>query len=325
MSSLLFITYLHYSTLPGIHDLHNIFTEMYYIPLFLGALVFGLKGAILTFIAVSVLYLPHVVFNWTNTVPYVANQILHAVFSGTFSFLAGFLVDREKRYREQLEKDRYLTGLGQAASAIVHDLRNPLITVTAFARRILERRGDIDNAAQAVMDAARDMQLIVHDVLDFARPIRMSLTEADINSLIRKTCESCSVRAGDKGVTLSVHLPDKPVAVDIDRSHLERALVNLINNAIDASDRGQSVAVLEEPGTNGITIRIRDHGEGMDRETIKNIFIPFYTRKSSGTGLGMAIAWKIVEAHHGGIHVLSSPGAGTEVTIDLPYRQNSGK
>jgi hypothetical protein len=84
VTSTLFITYLHYSTLPLIHDLHNIFTELYYLPLLLGALAFGLKGAVLTFIFVSVLYVPYILVNWTNTFPFVANKLLHALFSGLF-------------------------------------------------------------------------------------------------------------------------------------------------------------------------------------------------------------------------------------------------
>ena len=129
VASTLIITYLHYSTLSGINDLHNIFTELYYMPLLLGALAFGLRGAVLTLMFVTLLYLPYIYLNWSGTYFFIVNKLLHALFSGSFAILAGVLVDREKRYREQSEKDHDLVSLGQAATAIVHDLKNPIITI----------------------------------------------------------------------------------------------------------------------------------------------------------------------------------------------------
>lgn len=316
--SIAVITYLHYSTLPGVRDLHNIFSELYYLPLLLGALVYGLKGAVITFIFISLFYAPHVIMNWTDDYAYIANQVLHAAFSGFFTILAGILIEREKRYRERSEKDRYLAGLGQAAAAIVHDLKNPLLIITGFARRIRDRRGDIEKASQAVLDSARDMQLIVHDVLDFAKPVNLNLTEKDLGSIVRKVYDYCATKANKENVVLSVYTPDESVKIPVDGFHLERALINLVNNAIEASGKGDVVVIKSETSQDSVNIHIKDYGEGMDEETLENIFIPFYTKKNSGTGLGMAIAKKIIEGHNGKIHIRSGQQMGTEVLIELP-------
>lgn len=321
VTSTLLITYLHYSTLPLIHDLHNIFTELYYLPLLLGALAFGLKGAVLTFIFVSVLYAPYILVNWTNTFPFVANKLLHALFSGLFAVLAGLLVDREKRYRKQSEKDRYLAGLGQAAAAIVHDLKNPVITVLGFAQRIYEGKGDIKTASQAIVESGQRMQKIIHDILDFAKLTQLKLAEENICCIIERANKSCGIKAESKGIKLSMNLSIDPLRVSVDGNKIERALVNLINNAIDASADGQTVTITALPESNYLTIKISDYGSGMDRETLENIFIPFYTQKRSGTGLGMAIAKKIIEEHQGNIHIHSKPGSGTDLTIKLPLNK----
>lgn len=321
-ASTLIVSYLHYSTLPRIHDLHNIFAELYYIPLMIGALVFGMRGAVITFIFVSLLYIPHVIINWTASFSFVANKLLHAVISGLFALLAGYLVDREKKLRVQSEKDRYLSGLGQAAAAIVHDLKNPLISILGFARRIREGKGNIETASDTIIKSAEDMQLIVRDVLDFARPQRMELSIADMNEVINTACEYCRMKADEKGVAVSAHLPDGPVTLSIDRSHMQRALINLINNAIEASHKADAVTVRLEVEDDIPTIRIRDRGDGMDKETLENVFIPFYTRKSSGTGLGMAISRKIVEGHQGDIRIESRQGTGTEVIIKLSQKKD---
>lgn len=316
--SVVIITYLHYSTLPGVRDIHNIFSELYYIPLLLGALVFGLKGAVVTFFIISVLYIPHILLNWNPSSIFIANQILHAIFSGAFAIVAGLLVDREKKLRQKSEKDHYLTSLGRASAAIVHDLKTPLITIAGFAKRLSKDRGDVKENSELILTSAMKMEMIVDDVLDFAKPVSLFFNKEDLRSVIEHACESCRVKAANRTVKLSVSIPAEPVMISLDRSKFERALINLINNAIDASVVGSNIMITAEPGDGKVIIRIRDHGAGMDKETVENIFIPFHTNKSSGTGLGMAITKKIIEGHKGKIHINSKEQMGTEIIVELP-------
>ncbi|HDH34696.1 MAG TPA: HAMP domain-containing histidine kinase [Nitrospirae bacterium] len=162
------------------------------------------------------------------------------------------------------------------------------------------------------------MEKIVHDVLDFSKPHNMDFRETGITDVINEVLEYCKMKADEKEVVLSVYLPDEISTISIDRSHLLRALINLVNNAIEASDKTGVVDVMAEFEKDSLVIRIKDHGAGMDKETLENIFIPFYTKKSSGTGLGMAIAKKIIEGHKGKIIINSKQGSGTEVIINMP-------
>lgn len=125
----LFITYLHYSTLPEIYSLHNVYKEFYYIPIFLGALSFGLRGALLIYLCVFVFELPFVIEGWTGAFASEVSRLFHLGLQGLFAIFAGYLADRERTTREQSEKERYLARIGQVATAIVHDLKNPLITI----------------------------------------------------------------------------------------------------------------------------------------------------------------------------------------------------
>lgn len=294
--------------------------ELYYIPLLFGALMFGMKGAILTYLIVSVAYVPFFYGGWATGVVGIFDRGLHLIFSGFFALLAGFFVERLKRQQKEVERNRYLSNLGQIAATIVHDLKNPLITILGFARRIREGKGNIDTAAEAIAESAEKMQRIVHDVLDFSKPVQMELREEDMRYIVRLASEACKAKAEEKGVTLVVDAPDIPITLAIDRFNLLRALANIINNAIEASDKGQNVVIAVATKKRSIVIIIRDHGAGMDRETLDNIFVPFYSRKSGGTGLGMAIAKKIVEAHKGRILIDSQPRKGTELTVEIPYK-----
>lgn len=319
VASALFITYLHYSTVQKVHALHDIYRELYYIPLLIGALFFGLKGAFFTYLFVSALYIPYLVESWTGTFLFETKRLMYLLFAGIFAFIAGFLIDRDRRYREQLEKERYLAGIGQVATTIVHDLKNPLITIQGFARRILESKGNINAAAQAIIDSGQNMERIVHDVLDFAKPIKLDLKEEDARNVVSRACNSCKTKAEEQGVNFSIDLPADPVNIKIDSFHIERAIVNLINNAIEASRKGGNITIAMVHEKKYLVFRIKDQGSGMDRETLDNIFIPFYTKKVGGTGLGIPIAKKIIDGHKGKLHIDSKPGQGTEVTIRLPY------
>ena len=316
--SSLFITYLNYSTIEKIHALHDIYRQLYYIPLLIGVLVFGLRGTILTYILVSILYLPYVAETWTGEILLEMKRVLFLLFAGIFSFLAGYLIDRDSKRKEKMGKERYLAGLGQVSSAIAHDLRNPLVTIEGFARRIQQGKGDKDAAIQVIIDSVAVMKRIVNDVLDFARPIQLELKEQNSGYVIKKACELCIGKAEERGVTIVIDIPDLPVKINLDSVHMQRALVNLIGNAIEASGSGQNVSVSADIKEDSLSIVIRDDGTGMDEETRENLFMPFFTKKSAGTGLGMPIAKKIIEGHDGTIDIKSHPGDGTQVIVSLP-------
>jgi len=316
----LLITYLHYSTLPSIYSFHAIYKEFYYIPIFLGALVFGLKGALLIYLFVFVFEIPFVVRGWTGAFVSEVGRLLYLGLQCLFAIFAGYLAEREKRIRQQSEKERYLARIGQVATTIVHDLKNPLITIMGFSKRIKAGKGNAGEAIDIVIDSALTMQKIVHDVLDFSKPLQLTLKQEDIREVITKACQFCEAKSAGEGVNISKKIPDSPVYIELDIFHMERALINLVSNAIEASGRGQEVRIDIAPRKDTIVLTIADQGTGMDRETLENIFTPFYTKKKEGTGLGMPIVKKVVEAHKGKLSVDSKPGRGTEIRIELPYK-----
>ncbi|HUJ18204.1 MAG TPA: HAMP domain-containing sensor histidine kinase [Nitrospirota bacterium] len=312
------ITYLHYSAAVAVQTLHNIYRELYYIPVLLAALAYGLRGALLSYLLVFALYLPYVIMTWPGSALNETNRLLPLLLQGLFAMIAGYLVDRERKQRAQLEQERYLADIGRITTVIVHDLKNPLVAIAGFARRIREGKGRTENAATVIMEATEQMENIVTSVLDFSKPVYLDFKRLDIRDLVQRAGDSCRMRGDQRSVALSIDLPSLPVNGWADTCQLERALVNLILNGIDASERGQSVSISMTAHGHELTIRIADQGSGMTTETLEHIFVPFYTKKPDGTGLGMPIAKKIVEAHGGKIHVSSTPAHGTVVAVELP-------
>ncbi len=320
----LFITYLNYSTVEAVHTLHNIYRELYYIPVLLGAVTYGLLGALLSYALVFSLYLPYVITTWPGSILNETNRLLPLLMQGIFAFIAGYLVDRERKHRIQSERDRSLAEIGRIATVIVHDLKNPLIAISGFAKRIKESRGNADKAVDVIINSAAQMEKIVASVLDFARPLRLERQLIDVREIVQHAEDSCKIKAEQKEVILSLDLPLHPVDAIIDSFHFERALENLVMNAIEASGRNQSVSIIMAQLKNKLTIKIMDNGSGMDDETLANVFVPFYTKKNGGTGLGMPIAKKIIEGHKGTIRIDSKTGQGTSITVELPYDREGG-
>jgi signal transduction histidine kinase len=314
----LLIAYLQLSVIPEIQALHHVYTELHYIPLLVGAVAFGMRGAVLTFLLTTTFYLTYVFASWTGAPVSIVETSVHLLVSGAFAVLAGFLVDREKRQRQQLKRQRSLAGLGQAVAAVVHDLKNPVITILAFVRRVREGKGDLETAMKMINDSAQNMERAVRGILDFAKPINVTAEKQDVRGLVERVCELCRAKAEEGGVRLIKDLPVKPVVVAMDAFCMERALTNLVNNAIEASNKGQSVEIRVLTDSEKAAIMITDHGQGMDGETLENTFTPFYSKKSAGTGLGMAVAKKIIEEHEGEIAIISELGVGTEITVTLP-------
>lgn len=313
----LIIAFLHYST-DYASPVHDIWAELHYLPVLIAALAFGLKGSALVSVLILVVYIPYLVATWTGTWLSSVEHSIHVLFPAFFGLPVGFLVDLERKQRHELEKSRYLAGLGQAGAALVHDLKNPVLTIRGFASRIERGKGDVQTSAKVIVEAAGRIEQVIESVLSFAKPIILEMREEDINVFIKEICENTKSKAEEYGVTVLAAVPGTELKAQIDRSFVERALVNLIANAIEASKAGQSVVVSASRDKGRIVIQVADKGKGMDRDTLENLFIPFYSRKPKGTGLGMAIAKKVIEEHGGQIKVTSRIGNGTDVWVELP-------
>ena len=316
--SMLVIMYLHVSTARDRHGLQSMYMELHYIPLLAGAAVFGLRGALFTVLFVSGLYVAYFFAGWAGSFLFLTESSVHLLLSSVSACLVGFLVDRQRKHQRQTERERYLAGLGQATATIVHDLRNPLVTISSVARRMEGDKEDAKTGAKAISDSVQKMQRVISGALDFSRPLRLTPQPTDMRNLVEHVCEACHPKAEQGGVNLVLDLAADPVMGEVDAFYMERALINLVENAVEASATGQDVVISVSTQKSGFAIRIRDRGEGMDRETLQNMFIPFYSRKSMGTGLGMAVAKKVIEEHGGRVAVRSRSGSGTKITITLP-------
>ncbi|MBV9097628.1 MAG: hypothetical protein JO079_06195 [Frankiaceae bacterium] len=222
--------------------------------------------------------------------------------------------------QEQLVRSERLAAIGELASTIGHELRNPLGVIS---NAVYLLRGDLgptptDAASRHLSTAEREVSaatVIVSDLLEFAKQRDPVTTDVDAVALVD---EALTVLPPPSGITVVRNLPAPPVLLAADRDMLRQVLLNLIGNAYQAMIEGGSVTVGLTTDGARLHISVTDTGIGMEPAVSRRVFEPFYTTKARGVGLGLAVTRRIVEAHGGAIAVVSAPGQGTTFTVTLP-------
>ena len=240
--------------------------------------------------------------------------------------------------REAAQKER-LSSLGRLSTVIAHEIRNPLMIIRASLATLRHDRVTASELREAVADIDEEttrLNRIVTEVLDFARPIRFELADADVNEICRASVEAAWTGEASSAVALDLDPSIGLVVTDAER--LRTALVNVLTNARHAvlaaaarRDTGTgraavALAVAEEPavrlqtraGGGRIVIAIHDRGIGIAPEDMPRVFDPYFTTRRAGTGLGLPLVKNIIEGLGGTLNVSSHPGEGTAITLELP-------
>lgn len=223
--------------------------------------------------------------------------------------------------QEKLVQATRLAAIGQLASAIGHELRNPLGVITNahyLLRTELERHDAGPDAIRHLRTAEREVgasTLIVSDLLDYARAREPVTSRVDVPDLID---EVQSVMPAPPEITVTRSDASDLPRVGADRDQLRQVLLNLLSNAYEAMSDGGEVTITTAAADGTVRVSVGDTGMGMDEETRTQLFEPFFTRKTKGIGLGLSVVKRIVDAHHGRILVESEPDNGTTFTIELP-------
>jgi len=188
---------------------------------------------------------------------------------------------------------------------------------------------DALNTIELVERGIKHLNKLVVDVTQFSRQKALDRSPVDLNDALERSIDLVSERIREKNATVEKSLSGAPIVGQWDADQLRQVFVNVIANAVDASQENESVYVSTEmlsvngdglgtPAKRFARVTIADHGKGMDKSTRERIFEPFFSTKKRGTGLGLAIVKQIVEQHGGKITVNSEPGSGSQFRIDLP-------
>lgn len=222
---------------------------------------------------------------------------------------------------EQVRRAEKFSVLGKFAAGIAHEIRNPLTTAKGFLQLLPSDSPDpkIRQLKELVIPEIDRANEIITEFLMIAKPSAPQLKPSSLAELVEDLVSLVQPQALMQNVELSYIPGESLQPVAIDRAQLLQVFLNLTNNAFDAMPEGGRLEIKVENNASHVSIHFTDSGVGMDKDVIERIFEPFYTKKSAGTGLGLAVSHRIIDGHNGTIHVTSTLGKGSTFTIRLPF------
>lgn len=358
--SIVAISLFHYLTPLHLHYLHDIFQRLYYLPIILAAVWYGLRGGLVCSMVVSVVYAPHILFQWGGGLTLELEKYLEIVLYNIVGGVTGLLAQRErersvelqktadglelsyKKLREQseqmiaieenLRRAEKLSTLGEMAAVLAHEIRNPLGSIRGTAEILRDDYRPGDPKFEFIDIQIREterLNRVVEDFLRMARPLPTEMVQCLVQPELETVALLVANDARERKVSLVLEPPAADVVVKGNGEKLRQAFLNIVINSLQATPVGGSLTISTSVCQTGDSagmceIRFCDSGEGIDAESLIRIFEPFYTTKPDGTGLGLAISRKIVEGHGGTLQIESVVGKGTTVMIKLPLLQLGG-
>jgi signal transduction histidine kinase len=225
--------------------------------------------------------------------------------------------------QERLVHSERFAAVGEAAAYVSHEIKNPLMVIGGLAHQVERRLAEDQPALEKVkiiQQEVRRLETFLWELRDFTRPVNPVKQEMDLNALIQEVQTLMAEEARQKGVSLEGRLDPRLPRIEVDPSQIRQVLVNLIKNALEATEENGRVLLATGSRDGQVWFSIQDTGKGMPGEVLEKIFHPFFTTKEKGTGLGLAVIHKIITDHHGAISVESTSGRGSTFTVRLPLK-----
>lgn len=343
------VTVAHFGTPMEYEWLHDVLRRLYYIPIIVGAFLFGLRGAMLTALVVTVLYLPHAFW---MTGPHAhhhgmihadptgtANKILELVLYNVVALVTGLLVEKEQRARHDVEQKMVemqameqqliragrLQSLGELTAGLAHEIKNPLASLKASSAIIADEIPESSPRRKMVVILQKEIDrlaALLERFLAFARPGKLTLAEVGLSHAVDQAVALVKPQADVRHVALHVDLQTPNLAIQGDPDKVTQILLNVLLNAVQFTPEGGQVAVqgTAQSLSHGkfAVVGVLDQGPGIKEADRERIFDPFFSTRENGTGLGLSIASRLIDEHHGYIEVTNRPGGGSEFSLFFP-------
>jgi len=303
--------------------------------------------------AVSVVYAPHILFQWGGGLTLEMEKYLEIVMYNVVGGVTGILSQRERErsielqrtaegleesykalqiqseqmiaVEEQLRRAEKLSTLGEMAAVLAHEIRNPLGSIRGTAEILRDDYLPGDPKHEFIEIQIKEterLNRVVEDFLRMARPQAVEMKSCSLREELETIVTLTQSEAKKRGVNLLLEPYRGEARLNGDGEKLRQAFLNIVINALQATGSGGSVTITlkKSRAVSGYDICFADSGSGMDNETLAHIFDSFFTTKPDGTGLGLAITKKIIEGHEGSMEVESVAGQGTTVIVRLPLK-----
>jgi PAS domain S-box-containing protein len=228
---------------------------------------------------------------------------------------------RQKEDQELMLRMERLSVMGETSAIVAHELRNPLVAIGGFARtlgRSLASNDPNRRYAEIITEEVGRLERIIHDLLDFIRPQKLLRKSVRADELVAETVRRYQDKMSEHGVTLTLTLQVPHLKIHVNPGEIQQVLQNLVLNALQAMAGGGELEVRTDVLEGGYRVEVRDEGPGLPNDILDRLFMPFFSTKATGSGLGLTICAQIIKAHGGEIHAGNRPAGGAVFSFILP-------
>jgi signal transduction histidine kinase len=227
-----------------------------------------------------------------------------------------------EQIESELELSRRMAAIGRLTAGVGHEVKNPINAIVVHLELLKNKLGGDHPPATRhleVIDAEiHRLDRVVQTLVDFSRPVELRLQEQDLRKVIGDVLALADEELSTRNVKLEGHLPDHPLIANVDADLLKQAAINVIQNGAQAMPNGGKLRVTLQEDRKMAVLRIADEGSGIPPEILEKIFDLYFTTKSGGSGIGLAMTYRILQLHHGSVDVQSTVGRGTEFSLRIP-------
>jgi len=239
---------------------------------------------------------------------------------------ARLMEDQQSQYDQLALQTEKLSALGRMAAGIAHEINNPLGGILLFSSNMLKKipeEGHLKDGLDIIIQETKRCKTIIQGLLEFSRESEPQMELANVNEILEKALYILDNEFRLNHINVEKQLTLEMADTFLDKGQITQVVVNILLNAIQAIGEQGSIIVRSYTSRNQeeIIIEISDTGSGIPPENIPKIFDPFFSTKSEGTGLGLAVSYGIIQRHHGQIHTFSQTGKGTRFIIEIPVTQ----
>jgi len=226
-----------------------------------------------------------------------------------------------RQMENEVARSRHLNSIGSLAAGVAHEIRNPLSSIKGFAVYFKERLSgnkEDEETADIMIAETERLNRVISQLIEFARPLELKKEKVQFVELVKHTIKLIAADAQKNKISVEIDATTDLPEVEVDPDKIKQVLLNIFLNSLAALKDGGKLTIELVPGADNVTVIISDNGAGIKKLDLLRIYDPYFTSKPAGTGLGLAVVQKIMEAHGGKIDVESEAGQGTKVFLFFP-------
>jgi two-component system sensor histidine kinase HydH len=227
-----------------------------------------------------------------------------------------------RQLENEVARNRHLNSIGSLAAGVAHEIRNPLSSIKGFAVYFKERLAnnvEDEKTADIMIQEVERLNRVISQLIEFARPLELKPEKVSVPDLINHAVTLIRQEAQQNQVEIAIDIDANSPRLEADSDKIKQVLLNIFLNSLAAMKIGGKLSIKHLTGKNNMTLIINDTGGGIEKSDLPRIYDPYFTSKPAGTGLGLAVVQKIMEAHGGTINVESATGKGTTVILEFPF------